>query len=54
MNKSENPGADNQDENLDKGFTVKEVASFIDETNPGLDGCEINIIDLTIVREFFM
>lgn len=32
MNKSENPGADHQGENLDKGFTVKEVASFIDET----------------------
>ncbi|MET3322373.1 UNVERIFIED_ORG: transposase-like protein [Peribacillus simplex] len=32
MNKSENPGDEKQDENLDKGFTVKEVASFIDET----------------------
>jgi DNA-binding transcriptional MerR regulator len=32
LNKSENPGSENQGENPDKGFTVKEVASFIDET----------------------
>lgn len=32
MNKSENPSEENHNDNLDKGFTVKEVASFIDET----------------------
>ncbi|MFU2018916.1 MerR family transcriptional regulator [Peribacillus butanolivorans] len=32
MNISENQGEENHNENLDKGFTVKEVASFIDET----------------------
>lgn len=32
LNKSENPGSENPDKKLDKGFTVKEVASFIDET----------------------
>lgn len=32
MNKSENPGKENINKNPDKGFTVKEVASFIDET----------------------
>ena len=32
LNKSENPSDEKQVENLDKGFTVKEVASFIDET----------------------
>jgi DNA-binding transcriptional MerR regulator len=32
MNKNENLSDKKQDENLDKGFTVKEVASFIDET----------------------
>lgn len=32
LNKSENPSEENYSENLDKGFTVKEVASFIDET----------------------
>jgi DNA-binding transcriptional MerR regulator len=32
MNKSENQGEENRDENLDNGFTVKEVASFINET----------------------
>ncbi|MFJ7680432.1 MerR family transcriptional regulator [Peribacillus sp. NPDC097198] len=32
MNKIEKPGEEKQDENLDKGFTVKEVASFINET----------------------
>ncbi|CAH0317872.1 hypothetical protein SRABI96_05313 [Peribacillus sp. Bi96] len=32
MNKSENQGEEKHDINLDKGFTVKEVASFIDET----------------------
>jgi DNA-binding transcriptional MerR regulator len=32
MNKNENLSDKKQDEDLDKGFTVKEVASFIDET----------------------
>lgn len=32
LNKSENLSDEKQAENLDKGFTVKEVASFIDET----------------------
>jgi DNA-binding transcriptional MerR regulator len=32
LNKSENPGKENINKNPDKGFTVKEVASFIDET----------------------
>ena len=32
MDKNENPAPQNQSENLDKGFTVKEVASFLDET----------------------
>ena len=32
MNKSENQGDIKHDINLDKGFSVKEVASFIDET----------------------
>lgn len=32
LNKSENQGEEKYNENLDKGFTVKEVASFIDET----------------------
>ncbi|MGG0412011.1 hypothetical protein [Peribacillus simplex] len=32
MNKSENLSGEKQAGNLDKGFTVKEVASFIDET----------------------
>ncbi|WP_298469890.1 MerR family transcriptional regulator [uncultured Psychrobacillus sp.] len=32
MNKSENQSEEKCDINLDKGFTVKEVASFIDET----------------------
>lgn len=32
MDKSENLDVKKQDENLDNGFTVKEVASFIDET----------------------
>jgi DNA-binding transcriptional MerR regulator len=32
LSKSENPGKENINKNPDKGFTVKEVASFIDET----------------------
>lgn len=32
MNKSDYPGAENQNKNQDKGFTVKEVASFLGET----------------------
>lgn len=32
LNKSENQSEEKYNENLDKGFTVKEVASFIDET----------------------
>ena len=32
LDKSENPALENQNENLDKGFTVKEVANFLEET----------------------
>lgn len=32
LDKSENPALENQNENLDKGFTVKEVANFLGET----------------------
>lgn len=32
LNKIENPGEGKQDENLDKNFTVKEVANFLEET----------------------
>lgn len=32
MNKNEKPGSVNQNENLDNGFTVREVATYLDET----------------------
>lgn len=32
MSKKENPASENQNNNLDKGFTVREVATYLDET----------------------